>query len=356
MNNTSKRSIINIDTAVYSVTGMNFELPSNIVTITSPKTGDVQSQGNNRLPLSGQGGHNLTLRTFDFQRRLRVEGSLGGFLFGQNLHTSANLHGMCLATLKHALGVLGLKRSEDLVENCKNGDIELDRLDLACNFALDSELHVKAILGQLRRQFAVQNCYTKSRPNMVVYCPDKGRNYEIAIYAKGLEMRRSPRLKSWAESEGVIAGTRNILRIEVRLRGDLEVRRMQKVCSWTERKAETTFWEYLDMLKLDQVTSGLLLVDELNSLPMPLRPLFAQHKAGIPLDRMKMSYSTATFQRHKSALLARGVNIGLPNVADTELGKASDVITAERAVTAVPQWLEDAGRAPFKLPGDLTDD
>jgi hypothetical protein len=153
-----------------------------------------------------------------------------------------------------------------------------------------------------------------------------------------------------------VDATRNLLRVEVRLRGDLKNRGLQNVHFWSESVAEKTYWEYLDRLNLDQVTSGLLLVDEMNSMPMPLRPLFAQHKAGIPLDQMRMTYSTPTFQRHKSALLALGLNIALPNVADTDLGKASDVINAERAITAVPQWIEDAGRAPFKLPGDLTDD
>jgi hypothetical protein len=82
MNNLNNRSAINIDTVKFSVRGMVFDLPSDIVTVENSQTGIVLSKGNNRLALHGDGPYNLISRGVPVRSKLANQRKLERFVLG----------------------------------------------------------------------------------------------------------------------------------------------------------------------------------------------------------------------------------------------------------------------------------
>jgi len=339
----SIRIPVNIDTVEYSVEGMKFDLPDvTKVQVINP-AGDVKNEYQNRKTIWGKHEiYSLKLRTFDSGEKLCVEGSLGGFLYGQNVFTTHEMSTVCLESLKKICEEFYFV-PPDAKRRWKDGDIDLDRVDLACNFRLGSEAEVISTLMQIKRQLAERNCGVQLYDTTAYLSPDGGSEYSIGFYAKGPEMRRLTKFDESPHKPQLLKECRNILRIEIRLRAALKKLGLNKVSAWTENTAEEVFRSYMRKLDLLNVTTGPVTEAELQALPSRLRPVLAMHKAGLDLTKY---FSLRTLQRHRRDFHKQGIDLRCPNQPIENVVPLLEVLTPERVIATPPTWLKEAGLFP----------
>jgi len=224
------------------------------------------------------------------------------------------------------------------------GDINVRRTDLAANFKIDSDSDANDILHQIAKQFLEWEIPMRRVGNSVYWAPRNGKEWTIAFYAKGPEMRRKKGLKSHPHRDALLEECENMIRVEVRLRAS-ELRKLDlaKASTWTERTAYEVFSKYMKKLKFLSITSGLLDEDELKELPSRLRAPFALHKAGVKLAKV---FDARTLQRHNKAFKDMGIDMRTPNQLHDSVLPLKKILGPSKAYAAAPKWMVDAGLIP----------
>lgn len=299
-------------------------------------------------PIKIDGRHKMhSLRYRLVNNSIEFEGSFSACKYGQNTFTEKEVIECCNIAIRKLFKSEKLNGiDKDILDRLLGGDVELKRLDLAINLRLTPK-KVKRILTQIRRQLIEQYGPTHTHGTTVCWSPQDGKKYSIIFYDKGQQMRasmsRRERVPEFADK--LLEECDGILRIELRLRAS-ELRKLglSRAKDWTKENTKSVFAEYMNKLKIFNVTSGPLQRRELSKIAPGLRPVLALHKLGVELSDI---YSERTCQRHRSAFRELGIDLRCPNQPiKKETVNLLDYFSREAEICRTPQWLIDAGIAP----------
>ncbi|VVE19850.1 hypothetical protein PTE31013_03100 [Pandoraea terrigena] len=341
---------VNIDTVEFSVSDVHVpSLGVTKMTTTSPD-GEALAMSTNRKPIAGaHQRHPLQVRYRQLREHfgkngvLFVEGSLFGFRYGQNVHTSARLRSGCVAALRRIRDQIGFTSTTEVWERWKGGDIELYRVDLAVNFDLGSESAVRALIKRLAHQLIGRNTNCHAYDGYVSLAPQRARKYCVAGYAKGPQLRsKLNRSKSDVNFARLVSECQSLLRVEVRLRRpELKKLGLSRAMDWTPERARDVFRQYVGKLPALNVTSGPVSEDEFNAIPPKLRSVFFLHKLGADLASI---FPARTLARYRAKFRILGIDIACPNLESAPLNASLSIHPVR-----TPKWLIDAGMAPPKV-------
>lgn len=343
---------VNIDTIELLVNSDKdgcFDIPNTTTAIlTNKEDGEILSSYQNRVSIAGRfDAHSLQVRTKKNGQVLHIEGSPFAHRYGQNIYTSPNMNKAALICLRRACTKLKLKTKEEQRDIWRNGDIKLDRVDLAVNYKLESESAVNDVLRQVRRQLIEQPSTTRTNGTTVTMTPSDGKGFSISLYAKGPQMRRQRRFKNMPNADRLCKKCSSVLRIELRLRAS-ELRKLglDDPREWKDDTAEKVFMQYFHK-KLDflSVTSGVVTEEELADFPSRLRHVFGLHKSGVNLTTV---YPKRTLQRHRSDFKKMGIDLRCPNQVEGTVIPLKEVLSPKAAIKSAPRWMIDAGLIPVK--------
>lgn len=339
--------LVNIDTVEFSVFGARINVEEINAMMVLKSEGEVASLLTNRRAIRGRfKRHPLQVRYREAKRgiseigTLFVEGSIFGFKYGQNVFTSSNLRGGCLYALRQINREIALNASLETWNKWGAGEILLDRVDLAVNFDLGSDLVVGAVVDRIAHQLIGKGAASRHHTGSVCLAPRDFKEYSVAMYAKGPEMMLARRkVTSDQNYDRLVGECENLLRVEVRLRKrELKKCGLSRVSDWTIEKARDVFREYVSKLPmLDVVAAEPLGRKELNRIPPKLRDVFALHKMGVDLTAIYAPRTLATYRRKFSEI---GIDIRCPSIDNAPPNAALSF----RPVKA-PRWLIDAGMA-----------
>ncbi|MPV64380.1 phage/plasmid replication protein, II/X family [Burkholderia sp. BE17] len=339
---------VNFDTVEFSVSGIEWDVSGQTSSLVSDGDGALLFDRTNRLPVSGKYGmHNLQVRYSPTKKMLYVEGSLFGFILGQNVFTSQYLaKGLAcvIHALKKELGFTFAVPMRELIYE----HVTLHRVDLAVNLELKSEPFVKTCLQQIARQLIEQHCTVHKAVTSMYWTPKDGRYYSIIFYDKGEEVRRRCMRKAKSagdEQQKFIEDLCNecdgLLRVEVRLMSaELKKQGLQNVKAWSGNAPKEIFNRYYGNVPVLNVVSSGLDPTEFEAIPRGLRPVMALHKLNVP---MELVYSTRSMARHRAEFRNRNIDPNCP--AQEKVVPLTDVLTASR-IKPTPPWLVDARFAP----------
>lgn len=209
------------------------------------------------------------------------------------------------------------------------------------------------MLQQIKRQLIEQYGSMKAYGTSAYWTPRDGKEYSIAFYAKGPQLRRQKRrYANLPCRERLLVGCRFILRVEIRLREPaLKKMKLQKVSDWNEQSARRVFCRYMRRLKIFSITSGPLSKRELDALPASrLRPVLALHKLGADLS---LAYSPSTLRRHQSKFRKLGIDLKVPNQPRSTVLPLTKILSPKRAMKGAPAWMVRSGLAPSPAPAPL---
>lgn len=338
--------LINIDTVNFSVKDDNentFTLPNATKSTVTNDDGEILNVLVNRVPLLGKNGtHTLQVRAKNFGKELSVCGSPYAFMRGQNVYTASNMQAATIGALRRACKAFGIKTTKEQRQRWRNGAITLERVDLAVNIRVDSEVEAVGILRQIRRQLG-EHGSTRTHGTTVYWSPRDGKGYSIAFYAKGPQMRKQKRYISQPFREKLLKSCENIIRIELRLQAsELRKLMLDKVSAWNDQTAEKIFRDYMSKIKFLNVTSGPVTEEELSRLPSRLRPVWALHKCGQDLS---IIYLPRTLRRHKSDFRKLGFDLSCPNQAEGTVIPLTKALSPRKVINSAPKWMIEEGLA-----------
>ncbi|QOJ23809.1 MAG: hypothetical protein HRU78_09245 [Gammaproteobacteria bacterium] len=337
----NKRNLlINIDTVKFFVKDDHentFTLPKTTTARLTSEDGEILETYQNRVPLPGEHGtHFLHVRTMKFGKKLSISGSPYAFMHGQNVYTSSDMQAAALDALRRVCKAFKIKTTEEQRQRWINGDITLERVDLAVNIKVESEAKAVDILRQIRRQLG-EHGSTKTNGTTVYWSPRDGKEFSICFYAKGPQMRKQKRYIGQPFRERLLKDSECIIRIELRLKAR-ELRKLQldKVSAWDDQTAVRIFDKYMGKLKFLNITSGPVTKEELSRLPSRLRPVWALHKGGQDLS---LIYLPRTLRRHKSDFRKLGFDLNCPNQAEGTVIPLTKVLAPSKVINSAPEWM-----------------
>jgi len=341
---------VNVDTVEFAVSGIEWDVSGQTRCFVSSGDGELVFSSTNRLPVIGKYGmHKLQVRYNPITKTLRVEGSLFGFVLGQNVFTSQRLaKGLewVISDLKKKLGFSFTVPMQKLIDE----HVTLHRVDLAVNLRFGSGRFVKTCLRQIARQLIEQDCMVRKAFTSVYWTPRDSRYYSIIFYDKGGDVRRKyfPKVGHADDAKQTFfEALRNecdgLLHIEVRLRSaELKKCGLQNVKAWSGDAPKEIFNRYYrNVPVLNVVSSGMTRAD-FDGAPDRLRPVIALHKLNAP---MELVYSERTIARHRATF--RKQKIDLKSPARPKVVQLAKLLTASR-IKPTPPWLVDARFAPLR--------
>jgi hypothetical protein len=339
------RPLVSIDTIEMEVQGEDFLLPNASHAQLISKDGEVLTRYQNRQEVKGKEGmHSLHARTKNSGKTLCIEGSPYGHKYGQNVFTSPHILPACIVALKSVCSSCEIKPSPENKAKWMAGEIDLRRVDLAANFKISAALDASDVLHQISLQFLNFGIPMRRVGTSLYWAPRSGKEWTIALYAKGPEMHRKKGLKSHPHRNPLLKECENMIRIEVRLRAsELRKRGLAKASAWNENTAYMVFSSYMKKLNFLPSIQHSFDADELEKLPGRLRPPYALHKAGIDLSTV---FDPRTLQRHRKDFKSMGIDVCTPNQLGSQTLALRKILGPARAYTAAPEWMVNAGIVP----------
>lgn len=263
-----------------------------------------------RLTVRGSHDSNVQLRSsgsLDHLGRateLQFSGNPSKFLQGHNLHGSSDLCGL----LADSLCVAGRTLRTDLSSGIKaayEGRFTVSRVDYAVSYRLSDTRTVDAALAGLCH-VARGRSGRATTSGSTVYIQQRSRRWSFKFYNKGAEVLKH-QLSEELVAQGLTDYAQGLLRAELTLRGlELEKLDLRNGAALAQKISEI-FEQYLD--KVDIPMNVKIPSEEIQSLPRALKCTYLQWAAGIDV---RPTVSKATFYRHRSELLPRGVDIAVP--------------------------------------------
>lgn len=183
---------------------------------------------------------------------LLLEFSMAKFLTGQNIVGHLDVHAGCLAAIKKALKLLGLRPSPEERKAISNGDYVLTRVDVASHVDCETPYRAQALLLALRT-FIVSNFGDVSVYGLNVgYIGQHSARRSLKWYHKGCELEKKGRGIP-AHVYGCKYLTKvasRLVRFELTLRGkELGRLGLSSPLAWNEKVAAAQLLPWIDKLK-----------------------------------------------------------------------------------------------------------
>ena len=180
---------VNFDTVEFTLDDIEWDVSDQMRSMLYTADGEIRFVSTNRLPVKGKYDmHDLNVRYNPITKKLSVEGSLFGFILGQNVFTSQRLGKGLACAISHLKKTLGFSFTVSM-QQLIDEHLTLHRVDLAANFQFESDRAVKTCLRQIARQLIEQSCMVTKAFSSVYWTPQNGRNYSVIFYDKGEDVR-----------------------------------------------------------------------------------------------------------------------------------------------------------------------
>lgn len=340
---------VHVDTVNFTVSGIEWDVSGQARSWACNEDGEIFFDCTNRLPVTGKYGmHNLHVRYNPKTKTLSVEGSLFGFILGQNVFTSQRLAKGLVCVIQYLAMKLGFTFAVPM-QQLIDEHVTLHRVDLAVNLQFESKPFVKTCLQQITRQLIEQDCTVHKAATSMYWTPQEGRYYSIIFYDKGEEVRRRCMNKAKSADdvqqkfiEDLCSECAGLLRVEVRLMSaELKKQGLQNVKAWGGEAPKETFNRYYSNVPVLNVVSSGLNSADFEGVPDRLRPVLALRKLNVP---MELVYSDRTMARHRVEFRKRKIDLKCP--AQETAVPLANVLTASH-IKPTPPWLVDARFAPL---------
>lgn len=336
---------LNIDTVWLSATGIEWDTSDQPRSWLCSADGEIRFTRTNRLPVKGRfGTHSLQVRYEPIKKTLYIEGSLLGFLLGQNAFTSEELGKAVFRAIMYLKRKLGFSFSVSPQELVRD-HVTLLRVDIAVNIQLKSGRMVQACLSQITRQLIEHHCMVTKAFSSVYWTPQASRYYSIGFYDKGQETRRkqlAAERSAGASKEKqaflrrVADECRDVMRIELRLRSaELKKHGLQRVTSWKCEAPKQIFNHYFSNVPTLNAISSQMRRSDFDGIPDRLRPVIALQKLGAP---MSLLYSQRTLARHCATLRKMKLDVKCPA---RPVVVPLEALLVSKHIKPTPTWLKD---------------
>jgi II/X family phage/plasmid replication protein len=272
---------------------------------------------------------------------LEFAGSPAKYLQGHNAFGSDDLIGLGTAMITRACRRLGIELVESEIDDIRAGRYNLLRVDVNYSFATRSRANALAWIEQAAMVGSVKRRgRARIQGSSSAMWGEKSRHWKLKAYSKGAEIT-APKHKlptSLPQRDQLSAWCEDKLRIEVELKARyLRKLGLHQASSWSSGTALGLFQEHLSRLQL----GGNLVLNpaEVESLPYRLRPTHSLWSQGANLRQLM---SDATYYRHRTELMKRGINIGVPprQEAATTIPLSQYIVSP---CIEVPAWAVGAG-------------
>jgi II/X family phage/plasmid replication protein len=290
--------------------------------------------------MSMVGSHSTTVqirssRMADGRQAVRVSGNLVKWFQGHNIFGTDDIRGLVLESLSKIMLIGKISPSSSDLQSWAAGDVELLRVDCTESADFGNE---KRVLNALRSLDQSANLKFRGRGQFNGHSLlfGKGsRNWSLTLYSKGTELRKHklpPELLN-TPLQGFADG---LLRMEFRLLS-MHLKRLGlgNLWAWCENTASTVHQIMLQNLQISDAT--MIDSDVIENLPTRYKAVYQLWKDGHDLRTM---FPRNTFYRHRTALLAYGVDISIKQ--DRQQAETSNVVPIRVVLVGkpvtVPEW------------------
>jgi II/X family phage/plasmid replication protein len=274
-------------------------------------------------------------RMADGRQAVRVSGNLVKWFQGHNIFGTNDIRGLVIEALNKVMEIGKFSPSLNELETWSMGDIELLRVDCTESVDFGNE---KRVLNALRSLDQSANLKFRGRGQFNGHSLlfGKGsRTWSLTLYSKGTELRKH-KLPIALSDTPLQAFADGMLRMEFRLLSmHLKELGLSKLWAWCENTEPMVHQNMLQNLQISDVT--MLDSDIIETLPTRYKLIYQSWKDGHDLRTI---LTRPTFYRHRSALLAYGVDIAIKQ--DRQEAEISNVVPI-RVVpvgkpVSVPDW------------------
>lgn len=292
---------------------------------------EVKGSHDSKIYFRSQGGNGQGRATV-----LYMSGNPAKFIQGHNVFGTEDI----TALVSRAL----LKASEQFsfpidlaIERAKRGDFQVKRIDITRSFAFGSRQEVKSVLSYL----AVNSRSRMGRPQTkgtTVYHGMGSRRWSLMWYCKGDEVEKRGRIPGAFDSTPIKSFADNLLRSELKLLSkELTKREITHGYQLTPEVIDRLYRDYFGRVEMSEQAK--IPSEELVSMRRCIRDTYLMWSNGIDVQG---TMKDATFYRHRSDLLAYGIDIAIPTQPED-----SKVIPMFRQVTGspvgIPDWAYQSG-------------
>lgn len=300
--------------------------------------GQIRFAIRKHLAVEGSFSGKMMLRAISVDE-LELSGNPAKFLAGHNIYGSDNLRSVIARCLEVILTeVCGYMPYVNI------GKGKLTRVDVTDGYILDRPDDVTAYLRALSQtaRIAYKGRGVLEESTLVFGRSAKGqraKDWQIVMYAKGLEVAKRPLPPIMMEDEEVRDWVARLLRVEVRLRSrELERLGLKSVKSWDVGTAAEIWADKIGKLDMSEVRE--LKTEELEHVKPRLRCAYAAWRHGEDLAK---GMKRASFYRLRRELKDNlGVDIAVP-VPKSNVVPLVRVLEARPAMR--PSWADRIDRA-----------
>jgi II/X family phage/plasmid replication protein len=287
---------------------------------TITKDDGTSNEVNYPLFLQGKNGSSIKVQSIDLNQ-IRVIGNLTMFIQGQSIYGTDDLLALCYEGFSMIAKQLGFKPTKKNLRQWKTGYFKLNTIDVTQNLLLPSQSTVREWLDQAGKSLssgkqAIETFRSSGSHHIeTIYAGRQSNFISVKFYNKFLQLTqgaKNQRKIKAADStlQELITGSTGLLRVEIRFHKQyLRQQELTLARNLTPEVLREHFKGKLKSLKLG--SSKILSDEELNGLNSTQRLAYKLWKQG---GDVKDMLPTGTFQRVKSALLSKAINISQPYV------------------------------------------
>jgi len=304
-------------------------LPSGEVDWESPCRLQVEGSHEQAIAVRSQGGDGGGLAT-----ELVIDGNPSKYLQGHNIFGSDDLLSLVFDTLVSIGSVLGLALPVDVLEEVREGEYWLARVDINYMHELLTLTDVKSWLRAAEFKSKTRHGRPSSKAG-TIYWGKSSRRWSIKAYSKGEELKagKSHKLPDHLSATPLMDFAQNKLRIELTLRSkELEKINLLKARRWRGISPFLIFNQYVKRIEMNEQIA--LTTKVLNDLPRYLQGTYILWQTG---QNPRELLSKPTFYKHRKALLEHGIDINLA----VEKVDRSNVVPLIRVLEALPVGIPD---------------
>lgn len=274
------------------------------------KTGEIKYSISTRLSVKGSFESAVMIRTSKAHNGQTIEIEFSGnpvkFLQGHNVYGSDNLLALMYQTVLKLSQALPAPQPSEVLHAIACGHYTLSRVDINESYSLPSRASVLAHLHELSCSSRTRS-QTAITSGSTVYWNKSSKRWTMKAYSKGQEITLA-RNKKHVTPQQLIDLSDNLLRIELTLKSrQLITENLQNAYKWLKLNTKFILNSYQKRLNMTINSNADSILDSIPSLTT--KGIYSVWKSG---KDPRQGISNATYYRHRSALLAHGVDISIP--------------------------------------------
>lgn len=291
--------------------------------------------------IKGVSGSNIKVRTLGElnSNMLEVSGNITKFLQGHNLFGFNDINHYVFKTIKKLSEYddLNINPTYEQLQQIKNGNFRITRVDINRNYHLPSETDVNKWIQVASDKMTMSHYGQVESYNNTLYFGKGSKTKEIKFYGKAREIEANESLPANLKTPEMLDYANKMLRFETRLNAKyLNDNHLSAGYCWNVSKVNEIMNTHLARIN---ISANMNLADsKLNEIPNTYLATYYQWKNGFD---MKAKLNSSKFYRHKKYLLKHGVDIStvMPRLDEPSM-ELADIFKNE---AKIPDWAYEKG-------------